>query len=424
MATPTSAASEKKPSSAPASTFLTTKADKGGFFGGFGGRFVPETLVPALEELDAELARAKKDPAFKADLKRLLATFVGRPTPITLAARLTAECGGARIVLKREDLAHTGAHKINNTVGQCLLAARMGKKRVIAETGAGQHGVATATAAALFGLECDVYMGEEDMRRQAPNVLRMGMLGARVVPVTTGTRTLKDATSEAIRDWMRNVRGTHYVIGSVVGPAPYPTLVRDFQRVIGDEARAQCRKAFAKLPDAVVASVGGGSNAAGIFTAFLKDAGVALVGVEAAGAGIATGKHAASLGEGSVGILHGSRSYLLQDGDGQTLETHSISAGLDYPGVGPEHAHWKTVGRARYASATDAEALDAFDRLARTEGILCALESAHAIAEATKVARTLPKDGLVLVSLSGRGDKDAPQVRELLAKRRATRGDA
>jgi len=396
---------------APAAARLTTKADKGGFFGGFGGRFVPETLVPALEELDAELARAKKDPAFKAELKRLLATFVGRPTPITLAARLTAECGGARIVLKREDLAHTGAHKINNTVGQCLLAARMGKKRVIAETGAGQHGVATATAAALFGLECDVYMGEEDMRRQAPNVLRMGMLGARVVPVTTGTRTLKDATSEAIRDWMRNVRGTHYVIGSVVGPAPYPTLVRDFQRVIGDEARAQCRKSFGgKLPDAVVASVGGGSNAAGIFTAFLKDASVALVGVEAAGEGLATGRHAASLGEGTVGVLHGSRSYLLQDGDGQTLETHSISAGLDYPGVGPEHAHWKAVGRARYASATDAEALDAFDRLARTEGILCALESAHALAEAAKVARTLPTDGLVLVSLSGRGDKDLAHI--------------
>jgi tryptophan synthase beta chain len=388
-----------------------TKADKQGFFGGFGGRFVPETLILALLELDAEFARARRDKAFKAELKRLLATFVGRPTPITLAARLTAACGGARIVLKREDLAHTGAHKINNTVGQCLLAARMGKKRVIAETGAGQHGVATATAAALFGLECDVYMGEEDMRRQAPNVLRMEMLGARVVPVTIGTRTLKDATSEAIRDWMRNVRGTHYVIGSVVGPAPYPTLVRDFQRVIGDEARAQVKKSFGgKLPDAVVASVGGGSNAAGIFTAFLKDPDVRLVGVEAAGDGLATDRHAASLGMGSVGILHGSRSFVLQDHDGQTLDTHSISAGLDYPGVGPEHAHWKAVGRATYAAATDAEALGAFDALARTEGILCALESAHAVAEAMKIARALPASALVLVSLSGRGDKDLAHI--------------
>ena len=390
---------------------LVTKADASGFFGGFGGRFVPETLVPALDELAAEHAAARRDPAFKKELKRLLSTFVGRPTPITLAARLTEACGGARIVLKREDLAHTGAHKINNTVGQCLLAVRMGKKRVIAETGAGQHGVATATAAALFGLECDVYMGEEDMRRQSPNVLRMEMLGARVVAVTSGTRTLKDATSEAIRDWMRNVRGTHYVIGSVVGPAPYPTVVRDFQRVIGDEARAQVKKAFSgALPSAVVASVGGGSNAAGIFTAFLGDEDVALLGVEAAGEGLSTGRHAASLCEGSVGILHGSRSYLLQDRDGQTLDTHSISAGLDYPGVGPEHAHWKTIGRASYVAATDGEALDAFESLARREGILAALESSHAVAAAMKAARELPAEAIVLVSLSGRGDKDLAHI--------------
>ncbi len=403
-------ATSPSPSSSSAPSGLKRKADARGFFGDFGGRFVPETLVPALDALAAEYRNASRDPGFRGDLKRLLSEFVGRPTPLTLARRLSDEAGGARIWLKREDLAHTGAHKINNTVGQALLAVRMGKRRVIAETGAGQHGVATATAAALFGLSCDVYMGEEDMRRQAPNVERMGLLGARVIPVATGTRTLKDATSEAIRDWMKNVRDTHYIIGSVVGPAPYPTIVRDFQRVIGDEARAQVKKACGRLPDAVVACVGGGSNAAGMFRAFLNDDSVALVGVEAAGDGLSTGRHAATLAAGSVGILHGSRSLVLQDKDGQTLKTHSVSAGLDYPGVGPEPAHWKAIGRVRATTATDAEALDAFDRLARSEGIIPALESAHALAEAVKVARSLPSAAIVLVSLSGRGDKDLAHV--------------
>ncbi|MBI3847307.1 MAG: tryptophan synthase subunit beta [Planctomycetes bacterium] len=384
-----------------------------GHFGRFGGRYVPETLVPALDELEAAYAAARADVEFRDTLARWLRDFVGRPTPLTFAARLTERAGGARIYLKREDLAHTGAHKINNTIGQALLAVRMGKKRIIAETGAGQHGVASATAAALFGLRCEVYMGEEDVHRQALNVFRMKLLGAEVHPVTTGTRTLKDATSETIRDWMANVRTTHYIIGSVVGPHPYPTIVRDFHRVIGEEARAQIVGREGKLPDVVVACVGGGSNAAGMFAAFLDDAGVRKVGVEAAGEGLRSERHSASLCRGSVGVLHGSLSYVLQDGDGQILPTHSISAGLDYPGVGPEHAFWKETGAAEYVAATDREALDAFGMTARLEGIMPALEPAHAIAHAMHVASKLRRDAIVLVCLSGRGDKDVMHVAEL-----------
>jgi len=383
--------------------------DARGHFGSFGGRYVAETLMPALEELEAALAAARGDAAFWEEFRTLLRDYVGRPTPLTPAARFTAEAGGACIFLKREDLCHTGAHKINNTLGQALLARRMGKRRVIAETGAGQHGVATATAAALFGMECTVFMGEEDVRRQAPNVERMGLLGATVVPVRSGSRTLKDAMNEAIRHWVTHVEDTFYVIGSVAGPHPYPRMVRDFQRVIGDEARAQCLERLGRLPDAVVACIGGGSNAMGIFAAFRDDP-VDLVAVEAAGEGLATGRHAAAIAGGRVGVLHGQKSYLLQSDDGQVAEAHSVSAGLDYPGVGPEVSWLAQQGRVRVLSATDAEALDAFHRLARTEGILPALESAHALARVADVAKALPADGAVVVNLSGRGDKDLATV--------------
>ncbi len=381
-----------------------------GRYGPFGGRYVAETLVPALEELEAALDEGCADPGFWAEYRSLLRDYVGRPTPLTLAARLTDEVGGARIFLKREDLCHTGAHKINNCLGQALLARRMGKRRVIAETGAGQHGVATATAAALFGLECRVFMGAEDVRRQAPNVERMRLLGAEVVPVTAGSRTLKDAMNEAIRCWVGEVEETFYIIGSVAGPHPYPAMVRDFQRVIGDEARAQCLEAIGRLPDAAVACIGGGSNAMGLFTAFRGDPDVELVAVEAAGEGIETGRHAAAITAGRIGVLHGQRSYLLQDDDGQVIEAHSISAGLDYPGVGPEVAWLAHSGRVRVLSATDEEALAAFHRLARAEGILPALESSHALARAADVARGLPREAAIVVNLSGRGDKDLATV--------------
>ncbi len=384
-----------------------------GRFGPYGGRYVPETLIPALDELDAAWEEASSDEAYRAELDALLADYVGRPSPICRAARLGEALGGVRVWLKREDLNHTGAHKINNTVGQALLARRMGKERIVAETGAGQHGVATATACALFGLDCVVYMGAEDMRRQALNVERMRLLGAELREVATGRGTLKDATNEAIRDWVENVGDTHYVIGSVVGPDPYPRIVRDLQRVIGDEARALLREVGAP-PDAVFACVGGGSNAIGIFTAFLEDE-VELVGVEAAGEGLASGRHAASLAAGSPGVLHGSLSYLLQDAGGQVTPAHSISAGLDDPGVGPEHAALHDSGRVRYESATDGEALDAFRALSRLEGILPALESAHAVARLRAEAdRWTGRD--VLVCLSGRGDKDVSEVARLEAE--------
>jgi tryptophan synthase beta chain len=384
----------------------TPLPDRRGRFGQFGGKFAPETLMPALDELEAAYAAAKKDPAFVAQLEQLARDYVGRPTPLYFARNLTRHAGGARIYLKREDLAHTGAHKINNALGQGLLAARMGKRRIIAETGAGQHGVATATVTALLGMECVVYMGELDLARQAPNVFRMKLLGAEVRPVKSGSRTLKDATNEAIRDWVTNVESTFYIIGSVVGMHPYPMLVRDFQAVIGREARAQVIAATGGLPDALVACVGGGSNAMGIFYSFLEDADVALVGVEAAGHGIASGSHAASLCAGTVGVLHGARTYVLQDEFGQVKEAHSISAGLDYPGVGPEHAFLKDSGRAAYVGITDTEALEAFQLLCRQEGIIPALESAHAIAYAITLARQLGPAKTLLVSLSGRGDKD------------------
>jgi tryptophan synthase beta chain len=379
--------------------------DANGHFGAFGGRYVGETLMPALLELDAARRAAMADPAFLAEFRALLRDYVGRPTPVDFAARLTAHVGGARIYLKREDLTHTGAHKINNTIGQGLLARRMGKRRIIAETGAGQHGVATATVAARFGLECKVFMGVEDIRRQAPNVSRMKLLGAEVVPVSAGTGTLKDAMNEAMRYWVGAVEDTFYVIGTVAGPHPYPVLVRDFQRVIGDEARLQMVDAIGRLPDLLVACVGGGSNAMGLFYPFLDDP-VEIVGVEAAGEGIATGHHAATLGEGSVGVLHGTKSYLLQDADGQVQEAHSISAGLDYPGVGPEHALLKELGRVRYVSVDDRTALQTFQLLARLEGIIPALESSHAVAAALREAATRKPDDAILVCLSGRGDKD------------------
>ena len=394
---------------------MTTAApDARGRFGAYGGRFVPETLVPALDELEGAWRAAREDPAFRAELEELLRRFAGRPTPLSEARRMSADAGGCRVLLKREDLCHTGAHKINNTLGQVLLARRMGKKRIIAETGAGQHGVATATAAALFGLPCDVFMGALDVERQALNVFRMQLLGARVVPVQSGSRTLKDAMNEALRDWVTNVRDTYYIIGSVAGPHPYPALVRDFQSVIGTEARAQVREVAGRLPDAVVACVGGGSNAMGIFTAFLGDASVRLLAVEAAGHGLSTGKHGASLAKGRPGVLHGSRSYVLQDRNGQIAEAHSISAGLDYPGVGPELAWLKDEGRIELAQVTDAEALDAFRYLARTEGIIPALESAHAVSAARRLARELGPSGLLVVNVSGRGDKDVDQVRRML----------
>lgn len=388
--------------------------DERGYFGPFGGRFVPETLMPALEELTVAYQEARQDPSFWEELRYYLVHYAGRPTPLYFARRLTAHCGGARIYLKREDLNHTGAHKINNTLGQILLARRMGKKRVIAETGAGQHGVATATAAALFALECVIYMGEEDMARQALNVFRMNLLGARVVPVKAGSRTLKDAMNEAMRDWVTNVRTTHYLVGSTAGPHPYPVMVRDFQRVIGEELRRQILEQEGRLPDVIVACVGGGSNAMGIFYPFLDDEGVKLVGVEAAGEGLETGRHAATLNCGRPGILHGAKSYVLQDEDGQIQLAHSISAGLDYPGVGPEHSYLKETGRVTYTAVTDREALEAFLLLARTEGIIPALESAHAVAQAVRLAKEMPKDAVVVINLSGRGDKDVQSVAAVL----------
>jgi tryptophan synthase beta chain len=385
---------------------LPVVPDETGHFGPYGGRFVPEALVKALDELKAEYAAARQDPAFVAELDGLLASYAGRPTPITDAQRLTARAGGARILLKREDLAHTGSHKINNVLGQALLTVRMGKPRVIAETGAGQHGVATATACALLGLECVVYMGEEDTVRQALNVARMRLLGATVIPVTAGSRTLKDAINEAMRDWVTNVESTHYCIGSVMGPHPFPMMVRDFQRVIGVEARAQMLELTGRLPDAIVACVGGGSNAMGIFSPFIADAGVRLLGCEAGGDGLASGRHAATVAGGSVGVIHGMRTYLLQDEDGQTQTTHSISAGLDYPGVGPEHAWLHDQARAEYLPVDDAAAMAAFRILAESEGILPAIESAHAIAGALDLAGAMDPEQQVLVNLSGRGDKD------------------
>lgn len=378
---------------------------------------MPETLIPALDELEEAYAAARRDPAFQAELDGLLKEYVGRPTPLYFARRLTEAAGGARLYLKREDLNHTGAHKINNTLGQILLARRMGKRRIIAETGAGQHGVATATVCALFGCECVVYMGTEDVRRQALNVFRMQLLGAEVRPVDAGTRTLKDAMNEAIRDWVTNVETTHYIIGSVAGPHPYPTLVRDFQAVIGWEARRQILEKEGRLPAAIVACVGGGSNAMGLFHAFVGDPGVELIGVEAAGEGIESGRHAAALNAGRVGVLHGSKSYVLQDADGQVAPAHSISAGLDYPGVGPEHSYLKETGRAFYAAVTDEQALFAFRFLAQTEGIIPALESAHAVAHAVKVAPLYDPDRALIISLSGRGDKDVQQVSELFSRK-------
>jgi tryptophan synthase beta chain len=387
-------------------TYSARLPDAAGHFGPFGGRFVPEALVAALDELAAAHAKAMADPDFGAQLTNLLTTYAGRATPITEAARFSEHAGGARVILKREDLAHTGSHKINNVLGQALLTVRMGKKRLIAETGAGQHGVATATAAALFGLECTIYMGEEDTRRQALNVARMRLLGAEVVSVTAGSRTLKDAINEAFRDWVSSVDETHYLFGTVAGPHPFPALVRDFQKIVGEEARAQVLALTGELPSAVTACVGGGSNAIGIYTAFLDDSAVRLYGFEAGGDGVASGRHAATLSAGARGVLHGARTYVLQDADGQTIESHSISAGLDYPGVGPEHAWLAETGRVTYQPITDAEAMEAFRLLARTEGIIPAIESAHALAGTLHVGRQLGPDAVVLVSLSGRGDKD------------------
>jgi tryptophan synthase beta chain len=395
--------------------------DARGRYGDYGGRFVPETLVPALDELTAAWRAARADPAFDVELRELLTRFAGRETPLGEARRLSAELGGCRILLKREDLCHTGAHKINNTLGQVLLARRMGKTRIIAETGAGQHGVATATAAALFGLPCDVYMGALDVERQALNVFRMELMGARVIPVQAGSKTLKDAMNEALRDWVANVRDTHYIIGSVAGPHPYPALVRDFQSVIGTEARAQVLEVAGRLPDAVVACVGGGSNAMGIFSAFIADAAVRLVGVEAAGLGLDSGKHGAALARGTPGVLHGSRSYVLQDANGQITEAHSISAGLDYPGVGPELSWLKDTGRLELRQATDDEALAALSWLARLEGIIPALETAHAVHAVRALARELGPEGLLVVNVSGRGDKDVDTVRKALAAQAAPR---
>ncbi|MFH1763996.1 MAG: tryptophan synthase subunit beta [Gemmatimonadota bacterium] len=391
---------------------METKEEKGRF-GPYGGRYVPETLIPALEELDVAYSVAREDPGFWDELEGLLKDYVGRPTPLYRALRLEAELGVGPLYLKREDLNHTGAHKINNTLGQLLLARRMGKKRIIAETGAGQHGVATATACALFGLECVVYMGEEDVTRQALNVYRMELLGAEVRPVSSGTRTLKDATNEAIRDWVTSVRDTHYIIGSVVGPDPFPRIVRDFQAVIGREAKEQMLQKEGVLPSAVVACVGGGSNAMGIFHAFLQDKAVALIGVEAAGEGIDTSRHSASLSAGKPGVLHGSLSYLLQDEDGQVAPAHSVSAGLDYPGVGPEQSQLRDSGRARYVAIRDDEALAAFHLLSRTEGIIPALETAHALAYLSHLGEGEVENGPILVCLSGRGDKDVAHVARL-----------
>jgi tryptophan synthase beta chain len=394
---------------------LRRDPDARGYFGQYGGRFVPETLVEPVEELERAYFAARDDPAFGAELDRLLKDYVGRPTPIYETSRLTAAAGGARIFLKREDLTHTGAHKINNALGQALLAVRMGKRRIVAETGAGQHGVATATACALLGLECHVYMGSEDMDRQALNVFRMRLLGAEVCRVDAGSRTLKDAINEAMRDWVTNVAGTYYLLGSVLGPHPYPLMVREFQSVIGREARAQILEMTGQLPTAIVACVGGGSNAMGIFDAFIEDRGVRLIGVEAGGETIARGRHAARFAGGSAGVLQGTRTFVLQDDDGNIERTHSISAGLDYAAVGPEHAWLRELGRAEYAYVTDAEALEAFQALAKLEGILPALESAHAIAYATRIAKDLGPSSILLVNLSGRGDKDVNTVEKHLA---------
>ena len=395
---------------------LKAATEAPGRFGRFGGRYVPETLIAALDQLERAYEEARRDPSFQRELDALLADFVGRPTPLYRARRLEAEAGGPAVYLKREDLNHTGAHKINNTLGQALLARRMGKRRIIAETGAGQHGVATATACALFDLDCVVYMGDEDVERQALNVYRMELLGAEVRPVGSGTRTLKDATNEAIRDWVTNVADTHYIIGSVVGPDPFPRIVRDFQSVIGIETRAQLLEIEGRLPAAVLASVGGGSNAMGIFYPFIPDETVALVGIEAAGEGLESGRHAASLAAGAPGVLHGALSYLLQDADGQVAPAHSVSAGLDYPGVGPEHSWLKDLGRAHYVSVTDAEALDAFHRLSRLEGIIPALESAHAVAHLRRAAPDYRERGPLVVCLSGRGDKDVAHVARIEGK--------
>ena len=377
-----------------------------GHFGPYGGRFVPEALIGALEELEAAHTAAAVDPVFIAELDHLHRTYTGRPSIITEVPRFAEHAGGARILLKREDLNHTGSHKINNVLGQALLTKRMGKKRIIAETGAGQHGVASATAAALMGLECVVYMGEEDTKRQALNVARMKLLGAEVVPVTSGSRTLKDAINEAMRDWVTNVETTHYLLGTVAGPHPFPTMVRDFHRIIGVEARAQVLELTGKLPDAVLACVGGGSNAIGIFHPFIDDVDVALIGLEAGGDGVSTGRHAATISGGTPGVLHGTRSYVLQDENGQTVESHSISAGLDYPGVGPEHAYLHDIGRAQYRAITDAQAMEAFALLCRTEGIIPAIETAHALAGALQVGKEMGPNATILINLSGRGDKD------------------
>ncbi len=405
---------ESRRTGAPASKAVP---DSQGRFGPYGGSYVPETLMIAVRQLAEEYERAKKDPEFHRQLKYYLKQFVGRPTPLYFAQRLTELAGGAKIFLKREDLAHTGAHKVNNTIGQALLTLRMGKKRVIAETGAGQHGVGTATAAAVFGLKCDVYMGTEDIRRQNLNVFRMKLMGARVIPVESGLKTLKDALNEALRDWMGSVENTHYIIGTVAGPHPFPMIVRDFQSIIGIEAREQCLEAFNRLPDAIVACVGGGSNAAGIFYPFVEDTAVKLYGVEPGGKGSALGQHAASLGFGHPGVLHGTLTYVLQNADGQTADVHSVSAGLDYPGVGPEHAYWKDAGRVHYSTISDDEAIDAFGLMSEREGIIPALESAHAVAFAMKQARQMAKDQVLVINLSGRGDKDCMEVARLLDAR-------
>ena len=393
---------------------MSTLPDARGHFGRYGGRYVPETLMSPLIELERAYASARRDRKFQARLRSLMTDYAGRPTPLYFAERLTEAAGGARIYLKREDLCHTGAHKINNVLGQGLLAQRMKKQRVIAETGAGQHGVATATVAALLGQECEVYMGAEDVERQALNVFRMKLLGAKVIPVETGSRTLKDAVNEALRDWVTNVRTTYYVLGSALGPHPYPMMVRDFHTVIGKETRVQARRAIGRLPDAVVACVGGGSNAIGLFHPFIGDRKVRIVGVEAGGHGVASGQHGATLSAGRPGVLHGSMSYLLQNDDGQIAIAHSISAGLDYPGVGPEHAYYRDLGRFEFTSVTDEEALEGFQILARTEGIMPALESSHAVAYAVRLAKQLPRSKVIVVGLSGRGDKDVHVIAKAL----------
>jgi tryptophan synthase beta chain len=401
----------------PATPATASVPDAAGHFGPYGGIYIPETLVAAVEELAAEYERAKNDPAFQEEFDYYLREFVGRPSRLYHCRRLTEKLGGAQIYAKREDLNHTGAHKINNTIGQALLTKRMGKKRIIAETGAGQHGVATATVAALFDFDCDIYMGAEDVRRQSLNVFRMKLMGSNVREVHSGSKTLKDALNEAMRDWMGSVETTHYIIGSVAGPHPFPMMVRDFQSMIGKETKAQCLEKLGRLPDYVIACVGGGSNAAGMFHPFVDDKQVKLIGVEAGGRGTALGQHAATLTQGKPGVLHGALSYVLQNDDGQTADVHSVSAGLDYPGVGPEHSYWKDNKRVDYTCITDAEALDAFQLFARTEGILPALETSHAIAQAAKLAPTLSKDQVVVINLSGRGDKDCQEVARLIDKK-------